>query len=324
MQKKISPYIVWICLICACSTGGWAQLFRSPFFKPSDSLDKTRLYSVTGFIGASYSVFSVGLYHAWYKKQGLSAFHFYNDWKEWSHMDKCGHLYDGYFQSSYVYDLMRWTGMRRGHSVLASSAVSMLFLSSLELFDGLSPKWGFSWSDMAANSLGVATFAAQQWIWNEQKILLKFSSFPKSYKDQGWLIQQRAEELYGSGPAEKILKDYNAQTYWISFSPSIFKNTASTWWPSFLNVAIGYGADGMYGGYENRWKSKEGIELRLDPRQYPRLKQYYLSLDLDLRKIRTKSSFLNALLRGLTIFKIPAPAIELNSLGRFKFYPLHY
>ena len=43
-----------------------------------------------------------------------------------------------------------------------------------------------------------------------------------------------------------MLKDYNAQTYWFSANlKSFFPEIKFTAW---LNVAVGYGAEGMFGG----------------------------------------------------------------------------
>lgn len=69
-------------------------------------------------------------------------------------MDKMGHLYNGFFQSDLIYQGARWTGINKRHALLYGVGISMLFQSTIELYDGFSPKWGFSWPDMAANGIG--------------------------------------------------------------------------------------------------------------------------------------------------------------------------
>ena len=52
----------------------------------------------------------------------------------------------------------------------------MFLQSTVEVMDGFSAEWGFSWSDMAANAIGMGTFVAQEAIWDEQRIILKIST----------------------------------------------------------------------------------------------------------------------------------------------------
>ena len=152
-------------------------------------------------------------------------------------------------------------------------------------------------------------------------MLLKFSSFPVNYiSDDG--IQKRVSDIYGSQLVEKLLKDYNAQTYWLSLNPNLFIDKSN--WPQYLNIAIGYGSNGLYGAHKNEWLDSQGNKIMLDPLYFPRLHQYYLSFDLDLRKIKVKNHFLKTSLRILNIFKFPSPTLELRSNGRIKAHWLHF
>ena len=115
--------------------------------------------------------------------------------------------------------------------------------------------------------------------------------------------EQRPDKL-GNGLAEELLKDYNGQTYWLSANMNSFLNT--DYLPDWLNLAFGYGAEGMLTGEPN------------DP-QFPnqsRTRQYYLSLDMDLSKIKTKSHLLKTIFDVLNVIKVPFPTLELNSKGR--------
>jgi len=67
-----------------------------------------------------------------------------------------------------------------------------------------------------------------------------------------------------------------------------------------LYLATIYGATGMIGGIENPSNLP----------YYDRYRQYYLSLDIDLKKIPTKSKVLKVLFSVLNIFKIPMPTLE--------------
>lgn len=110
-----------------------------------------------------------------------------------------------------------------------------------------------------------------------------------------------------------MLKDYNAQTYWLSANLKSFFPQNSL--PAWLNIAVGYGADGMFGGFENKWLDNMGNEVsRYDIK---RSRQYYLAPDIDFTRIKTRSKFLRTGFSILNAFKLPAPAIELSK-GRLK------
>jgi len=111
---------------------------------------------------------------------------------------------------------------------------------------------------------------------------------------------------------ENLIKDYNGQTYWASVNIYSFLKKDSKF-PKWLNVAVGYGAEGMIGSYSNPQ----------DLPHYDRYRQYYLSLDIDFTRIPTKSKFLRTILNGLSFIKFPMPAIELSQKGAH-FYPIYF
>jgi hypothetical protein len=297
------------------------------FFEPSDTFHKKRFYAALAISGSTYSIFSVGLYNSWYKKHNTGSFHFFNDWNEWKHMDKFGHIYTAYFQAALCYKGAKWTGLSHKKSMLTGMICGGLFQTTIEVMDGFSDKWGFSIPDFGANLVGLGIFASQQHWWNEQRIYLKVSSIPQEYSKNSILsenglytttLHQRANDLYGSNYLESYLKDYNAQVYWMSVNIKSFLPEKVSW-PSWLNLALGYGAENMYGGFENRWAIKESY-FSLPPGTYPRYHQFYIGLDLDFQKIRTRNKALNSLLTMMNVFKLPSPALEINSEGRLTFH----
>lgn len=293
------------------------------FFIPSDTFQSKRAYLAGGFATVSYSAFSIGLYNAWYSKQGLSKFHVFDDYGEWLHVDKAAHMFNSYFQSEWGYRGAKWCGYGESASVVWGLSMAMLFQTTIEVMDGFSKDYGFSWSDMGANVVGIGLFTSQQLIWEEQKFRIKLSPWPKKYSDHspnemgdpGYSFKDRAKELYGSGFLNSALKDYNAQTFWLSFSPERLVNRQWKTWPDWLNVSFGFGADGLFGGYTNRWIRQNII---YDAGWIPRVNEYYLSFDIDLSKIKTRNRFLNTLCTLFNIIKIPAPALSLNSAGKWQ------
>ena len=53
-------------------------------------------------------------------------------------------------------------------------------------------------------------------------------------------------------------------------------------------------------------------------------RQFYLSLDADMSKIETKSSFLKTFFSIVNFIKIPAPTLEFNTKNGIKFHYLHF
>ena len=125
--------------------------------------------------------------------------------------------------------------------------------------------------------------------------------------------------MLGKNLAENVLKDYNGQTYWLSVNVNSFLDSKSKF-PKWLNFAFGYGADGMLGARTNPTYYKD----KLLP-VYERGRQYYVSADIDLSKIRSKSAFLKAVLNIVGFVKIPMPALEYNTSNkRLKGYYLYF
>jgi len=55
-----------------------------------------------------------------------------------------------------------------------------------------------------------------------------------------------------------------------------------------------------------------------------RNRQFYLSLDIDLTRIKTKSKFANTVLGAFGFIKFPFPAIEFNQNGKTQFKGLYF
>lgn len=278
----------------------FAKSAKPQFFAPSDTLHKSRLIFASTVATAGYGASVVGLYQLWYKDYEQSKFHFFNDNKSWLQMDKAGHALTGYQLARYGYETMKWTGVKEPTAVWIGSNFGLLFLTTIELMDGFSAEWGFSYGDALANVAGTAGFIAQQLAWQEQRVVLKFS-FSKSK------FAQYRPEVLGHNRLENILKDYNGQTYWLSINPSSFSQKEKKFLP-WLNIALGYSANGMLGGDFNPNYNAAGQELPFAERY----RQYYLSLDIDLTRIKTQNHFLQSVFSVVGFLKIPAPAIEFS------------
>lgn len=287
------------------------------FFERSESLNKARIATTAGGIGAMYTAANFWWSAAWYSKYDRGKFQFFNDNGEWLQVDKAAHTFNAYFLTRWGYDLFRWTGVKEKHSIWIGMLIANMWQLSIEVNDGLSPKWGFSWGDISANVSGSVIFGLQQYLWHDQKFTVKISAFPQKYAAD---LRSRTDALYGTSFGELILKDYNATTFWLTASPGAFIKNPNSRFPKWLSVAVGYGANGMLGGFENRWCSDEEIELGLCPQEnivdrsdIARERQFYLTLDVDFTKIPTRKPALKTFFEILNIVKVPFPALEYNS-----------
>jgi hypothetical protein len=172
--------------------------------------------------------------------------------------------------------------------------------------DGYNQDWGFSFSDLGANAAGSMLYIGQELVFGKQMVTPKFSYRKSPYA-------QLRPDMLGGSASERWLKDYNGQVYWISFN---LHESGALRKASWLNIAIGYGGDRMISG-------------RPDPfwqNAYPWLgnpqREWYLALDADLHRIKTRKTWVKTALRALSFIKIPAPAIGFRRDGGLRFYPL--
>ena len=271
---------------------------------------------VTG--GVIYTGALIGLNELWYKNYPRSRFHFFNDNAEWLQVDKVGHVFTPYFEGLWTYRSLRWAGVNKKKAAWYGGISGFAFQSVIEVLDGFSAQWGASSGDLLANAVGSGLFTSQQLLWQEQRFQLKFSFHTVKYEDD---VKNRASDLYGSGLHERLLKDYNGQSYWLSGNIYSFLKKESKF-PKWLNLAVGYSAEGLLGGHDNIWRNESGQVI--DRSDITRYRQFFISPDVDLTKIETKSRVIRSLLFIFNAIKVPAPALEYNSLGRMKFHFVYF
>ena len=100
-----------------------------------------------------------GLYFLWYADYPSSGMHSFNDWDQYFQMDKAGHTMTTYSVAQVCHKTYHWAGLEDRKSLLAGTAMAMGFQTAIEVMDGFSAEWGFSWGDMGANTLGAGLYA---------------------------------------------------------------------------------------------------------------------------------------------------------------------
>ncbi|SFN79049.1 Predicted lipoprotein [Bizionia echini] len=302
MNKKILHIVFGLWTLIVYSQSG-----LNAFLKPSDSLIKSRRNAVIISETALGTVSLLALNELWYADYPRSNFHTLDDTNEWLQMDKLGHVYSAYQLGRVGADVLNWSGVSEKNQLIYGGTLGFTFLTAVEILDGFSEEWGFSWGDMAANATGTGLFIGQELLWHEQRITMKYSFHRTQY------ASQRPDKL-GDGLAEEFLKDYNGQTYWLSVNiQSFFKKSKI---PTWLNVAFGYGADGMLTGQDEP-------ENNLFQNQN-RVRQFYLSLDIDLTRIKTNSHVLKTVFALFNTIKVPFPTMEFNEENGISFHGIYF
>jgi hypothetical protein len=274
-------------------------------------VNKARLIGVSVTASTLYVGGMTGLYSLWYADFPQSSFHFINDCNEWYGIDKLGHATTSYWLGKIGYESLLWSGMERKKAIWYGGTWGFVFLATVEIFDGFSAEWGASVCDIVANTAGTALFIGQELLLQKQPFVLKYSFHTTDYAPY-------RPDLLGKNTFQQLLKDYNGHTYWLSGNIASFLPESSRF-PRWLNISLGYGAEGMLGASSNP-PEYEGNPLPYFER-YPK---FFFSLDADLTKIRTRSETLRFLLNLIGYIKIPFPALEYNRTDGIKFHPIYF
>ncbi len=269
---------------------------------PSE-LDKEKRNILLISEASAYTIALVGLNQLWYAGYPKSDFHFINDNGEWLQMDKLGHMSSSYYTGVAGIKAYEWVGFSRKKAIWYGGMTGSLFLTIIEILDGHSEEWGASSGDLIANTTGSLLAIGQALKWNEQRIQLKYSYSPTKF------AANNPEQL-GESNLERALKDYNGQTYWMSFNLKSLMQIENENFPNWLSLALGYSATAM----ETPFAEDNNSD---------RERQFLLSLDIDLNKIRTKNKALNAVLHTFGFLKFPAPAMQYTN-GNMLFHPIYY
>lgn len=300
--------LITIFLFINC-TAAFAQADSSQHNNQKDSINYPRLWTVVGTEAALWTGSMAYLQFVWYKDAKRVPFEFYDDSKGYLQVDKLGHVYGSYLESYIGYHSLRWAGLSKKKALIYGGTLGILLQTPIEIWDGMYEEWGFSWSDMAANTLGSALVIGQELLWDEQKIKYKFSFYPSPYA-------KSANGYLGEGFGQ-LFNDYNGHTYWLS--TGINQIVPNKILPQWLNIAVGYSANGMIGEFENLQRYK-GVNIP----HYERYRQYLVSLDIDWTKIKTNNKILKTIFQGMFMVKMPFPALEINGIGQIKGHWLYY
>ncbi len=195
--------------------------------------------------------------------------------------DKGGHFFAAYVMSKFATDALMTSGFSHDLAVVSGGLIGAGYQFFVEVQDGFGRGWGFSPSDVYANTGGSVLHILQHFV-------PFFSNF-----------QYKAEFLPAPWFGEKTRKgstnpidDYSAWTWWVSVNVhNMLPEVAKPFWPSWLNISVGYAARNL------EWADAS--------------RRYIIGLDWNLERILPEGgAFWNWLRQYLNVIKLPAPALE--------------
>lgn len=265
------------------------------------TVNKKKLRTFALVSGAAYGITLVGLNELWFSNAEKQAFHFFNDNAEWMQVDKLGHFFSAYYLSYGTSKALASCNLPQRKAALWGALTGFLVMVPIEVMDGYSAAYGASTGDLVANTAGASFFLIQSLVWKEPRIKPKFSFHQSDYATL-------RPDVLGENFSQELLKDYNGQTYWLSFDMDKFLS-----FPKWLNLAVGYGAEEMVYGKPSTNRTAG----------YDAYRQFYIGIDFDLTAIKTRSKALKTVLFIADMIKLPAPTLEFSSRGT-RFYPFYF
>ena len=281
-------------------------LFNNNLFSTNFSINpkekNKKLNQLIFYEVGTYSLGLVAMNELWYKNYPKSNFHFINDNSSWLQMDKMGHIATSYYSGVNGIKLYRWAGIDDKKAIWIGGLRGTFYNSIIEILDGFSENWGASIGDFASNSFGSFIAISQELYWKEQRILIKYSY---SRSD----LSYENSELFGDNFFQRTFKDYNGQTYWISMNINSMFRVDNSQFPDWLNLALGHSAKDMTSPNNT---TNDG-----------RYRQFFLSFDIDLMRIKSKNKILNVLSNIFGYIKIPFPTVEYSN-NQFTLHPIYF
>ena len=288
--------IVFFSIFLFITTGFGQSKFNS-FLKPSDTLNIQRRNSVIVFESIVFVGGIIQLNKIFDKDHFSTNCTFINDNSTCLQMDKAAHIFTSYQIGNMSYNLLNWAGVSKKNKLIYGAGMGFVFLTTAEVIDGFSKDSNASYGDIVANAGGTSLFVFQDLLWDEQRIVPKFSFHSSQF------ISSNIKTM-----KSQIESEFDGQTFWLSANiQSFFKKSKV---PKFLNIAIGYGVENL---------DNSTLNTNVEP-----YRQLFLSLDVDLTRIKTNSHVLKTLFSVFNTIKVPAPTIEFSRNNQLKWHFIYF
>lgn len=274
-MKKIIA-VIFITLIVAKVR--FAQTVKDSVSKSKINFE--RLSLIAGITSGAFIYGYAVQNNLWWKGDN-SNFHFV--WKhEWVYAlgeDKYGHFFFPYLVTNIYSQALEWAGFDEEKSLWYSSSFALAYETFVEIRDGFSKQWGFSWEDFSADFLGSVYPILQHKIPVLKNFNFKISFYPS--------------ERFKHGSNRVIFDDYESTYDWLSINVyNLLPEGISKFYPGFINLAIGHSVEKLdnLGGGNHR---------------------FYIGLDWNFEALPGNGWFWNLLKRNLNYYRFPSPMIQI-------------
>jgi len=264
----------------------------------SGQLKAVRAGVGTAFVGANAYLYQY-FKKAWWSGERSDHFFFHADWDQWFRdQDKFGHAYGGYHLTRVGYAALREACVSDRKAIIWAWVYAAAFQLQIEIFDGHFEKYGFSYADMIANTLGQG-YAVMQAVRPGWRVIKPTFSYHKTQ------ALKNTENGTIAKPSElRPSLDYSGQTYWLSADvEELLPKDAKPYWPSFVRFSVGHSI--------TDWIEPNTGEVQRAQRKI------LLSLDFDPDKLPGDWPLWRTIKRTLSYYRFPAPAIELTPKLKF-------
>jgi len=239
-----------------------------------------KLAVVSGITTGAF-VYSYVIQNNLWWKGDKSKFHFewQHDWVYALGEDKFGHFYFPYLASNIYFQVFRWTGIDSIRSIWYSSSFAFAYEVFVEIRDGFSKQWGFSWGDFTADFLGASYPVMQSKIPALRNFNFQISFYPS--------------KRFREGSNSAIFDDYESTYDWLNINVyNLLPEQIRKYYPAFINFAIGHSVEKLddNGGGNHR---------------------FYVGLDWDFEALPLNGWFWDLLKHNFNYYHFPAPAVQI-------------
>ena len=241
------------------------------------------------FIGGNALLYNY-MKNAWWAGARSDGFFFNADWDEnFRDQDKFGHALGGYHLARFGAAFLRSACMSKPKAAAWSAAYAAAFQLQIEIFDAQFEKYGFSYPDLLANTLGTA-------------LAVLHETNPVTRAIKPTISYAPTAALRNSDNFESELRpslDYSGQTYWLSADVNaMLPAAAKPYWPSFIRVSAGHSITDWI-------DPATGANLRAK-------RKVLLTLDFDAEKLPGENRIWKTFKRQLSYIHLPSPALQIS------------
>jgi hypothetical protein len=256
---------------------------------PASEVALRRAGVAAAFVGGNAALYSY-FKSAWWSGERADEFFFHADWDDnFRDQDKFGHLFGGYHLARFGNAFIRSACVSKTKAIAWSAAYAAVFQLQIEIWDGLYEKYGFSYADLLANTVGTALSVLHDTHPRTRAIKPTISYAPSA-------AMRNADNIPGE---LRPSLDYTGQTYWLSADiDALLPGNAKPFWPSFLRVSVGHSITDWI-------DPKTGANIRAR-------RKILLTLDFDAEKLPGENRIWKTFKRQLSYIHLPSPALQIT------------